>query len=180
MVRLQAAAPAFLLLALGSTAACSANRVDPTASRPAHPLALPDDFVVGETAPGPPPPPPNIDGNLPGDAGLTLADAVPFFDGQTRQGRIGDDDDGDAWIVQGDNGDTFTITVQNDDADHPLSVHLRNADSHPVVVPAPLHLEGGHETQFTIELSRLVATQTLLVVVQADDAIDYRLTIRSE
>lgn len=182
MVRRQAIAPFLLLFAVASLPACSANHADPTATRPTHTVSLPDDFVTDETptAPTPPPPPPNIDGNLPNDAGLTLADAVPFFDGSTRQGRIGPDDDGDAWIIQGETGDTFAITVHNDGEDATLAVHLRDAESRAVVFPPAFALGAGEEAHLTIELSRLVPTTSLLLVVQADTPLDYRLTIRTE
>lgn len=172
----------FLSLACAVSPACSApGSTDPTPlPRPAHP-GQPPQQLPGDvrTDAAPTPPPPNVDGSLSGDAEPQLRGAVPFEQG-ARKGRIGTDDHGDGWIIQGVNGDVVGMQLRNLSPHVEIRLRFIDAQDRPVVMPSPWIIPAGESLHQSLELSRTDAEQTLVAIVEAEQPVDYEITFQIE
>lgn len=137
---------------------------------PPPPQHLPDDYVEDSA----PKPPPNHDGDLGHDAGRALQDAVPFALG-TRQGRIAEDDDGDGWILTGDAGARLDVRVENLSSDTLLHVAWYDAAERPLYFPESASIFAHDDAEWTLEFPHGDAPSTILLIVQADRPLDYRI-----
>lgn len=174
---------ALFIFACATAAGCSApstNADAPPLQRPTHPSQapdrLPDDWVPDSA---PEPPPPNHDGQLEQDAGITRTTAVPFQEGP-RSGRIADKDDADGWLIFGRNGDVVGVEVHNLSDEHALRIDLLDEQERPVVLPPSWRLPPGESLHQSFELSRVLPEQNLILVVKAEQALDYQVTMRTE
>lgn len=163
--------------------ACSAPSTTtdaPPLQRPTHTIQAPD-RLPGDLVPdsAPEPPAPNHDGQLDRDAGLAIATAVPFQQG-VRGGRIAEEDEGDGWLIHGLNGDVVGVEVHNLSDTDALTVRILDHQARPVVMPPMWQLPPGESLHQSFELSRVMSEQTLILVVEAEQALDYQVTMRTE
>lgn len=135
------------------------------------PGALPSDLDLHA-----PPPPPNHDGGRTRDAGTGIDSAVPFARG-TRQGRISDDDDGDAWQLTGHDAPYLGLRVESLNGDTPLRIRLIDHQQRPVAAPILALLAPGGTLELSLELATLPDVHALLLLIEAETPADYRITL---
>lgn len=137
------------------------------ASTPA-PHQLPDDYEEDSA----PKPPPNHDGGLERDAGTDLQSAIPYKDG-ARPGRIGEDDEGDGWVLIGEPGERLDLRVHNQSADTLLYVEFQDAQGRPLHFPEPTKVYAKDQVDYTLELPRGDDSTHILLIVHAERPLDY-------
>lgn len=170
-------------LSLGACA--KAGNPDTSLAQQAHTPDAPADAHIDAHAPGKlpsdldldaPPPPPNHDGGRTRDAGTSIDDAVPFATG-TRQGRISDDDDGDAWLLSGHEAPFLDLRVESLNGDTPLRIRLIDHQQRPVAAPILALLAPGGTLELSLELATLPDVHALLLLIEAETPADYRITL---
>lgn len=154
---------------------CTPTSVDaPRQSSSSHaappPQSLPQDFVEDSA----PKPPPNHDGGLERDAGRGFDTAVPFKEA-VRDGRIAEDDDGDAWVLEGPAGQVIRVNIYNLSDDTLLAYELLDQHERAVIFPRPDVLYAEESVQHTIEIPRGESATKLLLLITAEDPLTYEI-----
>lgn len=139
------------------------------------PTRLPDDLLPKVE----PPPPPNHDGMGETDAGTTIQDAVLLSIGEF-QGRIGEEDPGDGWLLHDIHARVVALQIENPSESTTLRARFLDHQERPVLWPPPWEIKAGEASQIRLELPRTDSEQKLLLIVEADTPMDYHVRLHSK
>lgn len=157
-------------LACCTPASNDATRQSSSSHANPPPRNLPQDFIEDSA----PKPPPNHDGGLERDAGRNFDTAVPFKEA-VRDGRIAEDDDGDAWVLEGPAGHVLSVNIYNLSDDTILAYELLDQNERAVIFPRPDVLYAEESIQHTIEIPRGESDTKLLLMITAADPLTYEI-----